>query len=1035
MLSGVGSDGSLGIRTIKEHGGLTLAQAEFDHEAMRGMPFSAAATGLVDHVVPIEAMPEKLLVYARHLRDVAVRKDGNGVRQDTKDHLVQLTALLRTRTGHDFRGYKEATVARRVQRRMQVRQLENVDSYLDLLRSEPAELDILFNELLIGVTEFFRNPEAFEALASEVVPKVLAGRDPDDPVRIWVPGCATGEEAYTIAILLREAVSTSDVRIVIFGTDIDANAVAMARAARFSKQPPGLSPERFERWFVQDGDHYCPIKEIRDLCVFSVHSVIKDPPFSRLDLVSCRNLLIYLNAHVQHRVMETFHYALKPNGHLFLGPSESATRDAKLFTFVDKKHRILQRRDVGASLPKLSLSPAGAILPAARQAEIAEDAIDKRARRALEPFSPAYFVIDGRNEIIRFSGAETGHYLEPSSGAASLSLFAILKRNLRQPVRAAVQEARARHRSVVQQGLSVRIDGRAHTATLIVEPIGDTRDGGTCVVAFREAGVEVEGEAGLADTAGPSESALELELRDTKAQLQDAVYALEFHIEEAKSASEEYQSINEELQSSNEELETAKEEMQSVNEELQTINAELQSKNELLTHLNSDLQNLMDSTEIAIVFLDHDLRIKNFTPAIADIFPLRDGDRGRPLSHLVSRLVDTDLTEDLAKVQRSLMSVEREIQIQSGDRVSTLLMRARPYRTIDNRIDGVVVTFVDINALTEANAERARFAALARASGDAIIGLSLTGIVGSWSPGAETLLGYNPEEIIGRNISTVEPPGMEEEHASILASIQRGEEVAPFDTIRQHKSGKLIPVSLRAAPIFSELRVPTGISSTLRDISGRKKSEQLEILLNRELSHRVKNSLAVIQAIATHTLRSTPDPERFAHAFRGRLQALATAHEMLTQANWAGAEFGELATHQLAPFLSEDRARLQLHGPTMLLHPEIATSLGLVLHELATNASKYGSLSHPRGSVFLSWRVDTDSEPARLHVTWRESGGPPVSAPTRRGFGSQLIERSGVAVKQDFQPDGLVCTLEMRLFAQPDRSTDHQTEWAMPPVR
>lgn len=1025
VLSGVGSDGSLGVRAIKEHGGFTLAQAEIDHQAMSGMPLSAAATGLVDHVVPIEEMPEKLLAYRRHLEEVASRKDGEGVRQDTRDHLVELAALLRARTGHDFRGYKEGTLARRVQRRMQVRHLDSVASYLELLRSDPVELDNLFGDLLISVTEFFRNPEAFDALAANVIPKILAGKGPDDPVRIWVPGCATGEEVYTIAIIMREAMSARDRRIVIFGTDIDAPAIAVARASKFGKQPFGLSAERFDRWFVKDGDHYCPIKEVRDLCVFSVHSVIKDPPFSRLDLISCRNLLIYLNNDVQHRVMETFHYSLNPEGYLFLGPSESATRDAKLFTVIDKKRRILQRRDVSASIPKFSIAAAGPTLPMAPQAKMADDGVDKRARRVLEPFSPAYFVIDGRDEIIRFSGPGTGHYLEPSSGAASLSLFAILKRNLRQPVRAALEEAREHHRSVVQHGLNVRIDGRTRAATLIVEPVGETREAGTCVVAFREIVSEALSESAVSVAPGDANvQALELELRDTQAQLQDAINDLELHIEEAKSASEEYQSVNEELQSSNEELETAKEEMQSLNEELQTVNAELFSKNDMLTRLNSDIHNLMDSTEIAIVFLDQNLRVKNFTPAIADIFPLQEGDRGRPLSHIVSRLIDTDLTDDLITVQRSHVIVEREMQIQKNGQVSTLLMRARPYRTVNNRIDGIVVTFVDINALTEVNAERARFAALAKASGDAIIGLSLTGTISSWSPGAATLLGYSPEEMIGRNISTLEPLGSEAEHTNMLARIQRGEEVPPYDTLRQHKNGTLIPVSLRAAPILSQHRIPIGISSTLRDITLRKRSERLEVLLNRELSHRVKNSLAVIQSIATHTLRSTPDPERFSRAFQGRLQALATAHELLTRENWSGAGFSELATQQLAPFLSDDPQRLQLDGPKVQLPPEIATSLGLVLHELATNASKYGSLSVPTGSVLLSWSLDGDVEPPRLHVTWQELGGPTVCVPKRRGFGSQLIKRIGVTVNHDYQPDGLICTFAILIFVKPDGLTD-----------
>jgi two-component system CheB/CheR fusion protein len=1020
VLSGVGSDGSLGVRTIKENGGLTIAQAEFEHEALSGMPHSAAATGLVDHVELIEAMPGKLIEYQRHLNEVAVRKDGDGTREDAKEKLGAIAALLRTRTGHDFRGYKQTTLTRRVQRRMQVLQMESVPSYIERLKAEPGELDLLFRELLIGVTEFFRNPEAFDGLTG-VIGNIIADKGADDVVRIWVPGCSTGEEVYSIAIMLRETTDQQAApKVVIFGTDIDANAIAVARAGRYHKVPPGLSQERFERWFVKDGDHHCPIKEIRDLCVFSVHSLIKDPPFSKLDLISCRNLLIYLNSDVQHRVMQTFHYALKPDGYLFLGPSESATRDADLFALVDKKHRILQRRDVAPRLPTAAATDvvSAALVPAAMRQPLAEDAIEKRARRALEPFSPAYFVIDGRNEVIHFSGAETGHYIEPSSGAASFNLFAILRKDVRQAVRTTLQKARAEQRSVVRKNLSVRVDGQSRLATLIIEPISEKREAGLWIVAFRDSDLSNSLAAERPEPASPlNSSALEQELRETKVQLQDAVNDLEFHIEETKSATEEYQSVNEELQAANEELETAKEEMQSINEELQTVNAELHSKNDVLMGLNSDLQNLMDSTEIAIVFLDQDLRIKNYTPAIAKIFPLREGDRGRPLSHIVSQLIDADLDADVTQVRRTLATVEREVQVKQGDAVLTLLMRVRPYRTVDNRIDGVVVTFVDINAITLATAELARFAALARASGDGIIGLSLDGVISTWSPGAEHLLGYTSAEVLGRNIATLGPRGNEDEQLGILQHIRRGEEIAPFDSVRMHKDGHLVPVAIRAAPILSPQKVPIGISATLRDISVRKKSEEHEMLLKRELSHRVKNSLSIIQSIAHLTLRSTPEPEVFSRAFQGRLQALASAHDILTTANWSGVEFGALAHQQLAPFLSEDTSRLELKGPTIVVQPETATSLGLILHELATNASKYGALSVPTGSVSLAWRVNKTGDHPSLHITWRESGGPPVKPPTRRGFGSQLMERSGVTVDQNYAPTGLVCNLEIALFA------------------
>jgi two-component system CheB/CheR fusion protein len=346
VLSGVGSDGSLGVKSIKEHGGLTLAQAEAeaDDEAMRGMPWSATATGFVDFVLPIDAMPAKLIGYQRHLNEVSEHKNGEGVQFDAAE-LSQIVALLRVRTGHDFSGYKSSTLGRRIQRRMQVMQINDITSYLERLRGDPGELGLLFGEILVGVTQFFRDPEAFDALAA-VMRNVIADKGPDSDIRIWVPGCSTGEEAYSVAIMLREAMDArTSPKVTVFGTDIDPKAVTSARAGLYHKLPPGLSQARFERWFSKEGDQYRPTKEIRDLCVFSVHNLVKDPPFSKLDLICCRNLLIYFDTGLQHRAAQTFHYALRPGGYLFLGPSESATRDAKLFAVVDKKHRILQRLD------------------------------------------------------------------------------------------------------------------------------------------------------------------------------------------------------------------------------------------------------------------------------------------------------------------------------------------------------------------------------------------------------------------------------------------------------------------------------------------------------------------------------------------------------------------------------------------------------------------------------------------------------------------------------------------------------------------
>ena len=410
--------------------------------------------------------------------------------------------------------------------------------------------------------------------------------------------------------------------IKIFGTDIDESAIAIARSGRYRQPVAGVSPERLERWFVKDGEHYRLRREIRELCAFSVHSIVKDPPFSRLDLISCRNVLIYLDTELQDRVMQTFHYALNPGGFLFLGTSERITRHAKHFAIVDEKHRIFQRRDTGELLLPFSRPSAATLapMPLPRPTRVDEDRIDKSVRRVMEHYAPAYFVIDRQHQILRFSGSEARHYLEPSPGAANLNLFSLLQKTLRPAVRAAVEQAFATEKTVINENLMIQIDGKSRPLTLIVEPVlsDGAKNHGLCVVAFRDAS-QARRRSAACNPTDASTLALEKELRATKAQLQAATDQLEAYIEDMKSTTEEYQAVTEELQSSNEELETAKEELQSINEELQTVNGELQSKNDAMERLNSDLKNLLDSTQIATVFLDDALRIKHYTPAMEAI--------------------------------------------------------------------------------------------------------------------------------------------------------------------------------------------------------------------------------------------------------------------------------------------------------------------------------------------------------------------------------------------------------------------------------
>jgi two-component system CheB/CheR fusion protein len=1034
VLAGTGSDGSLGMAAIKESGGLTLVQAESDHQAMPGMPLSAAETGQVDDVLQVEAMPARLMSHKAHLASVAPRKGADGARKDAGSHLSTITGALRARSGHDFSEYKEKTLVRRLQRRMQVLRLDTPEAYIAHYRQHPDELDLLFSELLIGVTQFFRDPAAFEALAQGVLKGLVAGKGADDEVRIWVPGCATGQEAFSIAILLREAMGSRRARpkVQIFATDIDERAIAVARAGRYHKPAAGLSPERAERWFTDEGADCCVVPEIREMCVFSTHSLIKHPPFSKLDLISCRNLLIYLDAAMQDRVMRTFHYALKPGGRLFLGSSESVTRAGRLFAAQDKKHRIFERRDVDRpTLPDLAM--AGRRSDAAAPVKAAPnhaDRIDARVRQVTEKYNPPHVVIDAKDQIVRFSGPAMGQYVELSAGAPSYALFDILRRTLRPAVRAALKEARASGGAVRHERIPLRIEGRSRLVTLIAEPLADEgMEAGFTALVFREAG----GGAAAIQTASGADAtdavkALEQELRTTRAQLQSTIDELETANEELKSSNEEHQSINEELQSSNEELETSKEELQSVNEEVQTINAEMASKNEQLTRLNSDLRNLFESTEIATLFLDANLHVKSFTPGVSELFHVRAADVGRPITEIVSLLQYRDLQRDAKAVLRSLTVLERQVSLEGGG--MTFILRLRPYRTVDNVIDGVVLTFVDITARQAADAalhaSEAKFRLLFDYIDEGFCTLEkVSGEPGqpsdfrflSANPGFEAQSGV--ADVVGKSIREA-MAGESEEWFDIFENVLVTGEAVRFE--------RELVTQGRTLEVFA-FRFDDGGGAKLGviflNISPRKLHGQQQELLLRELDHRVKNLFAVVGGMVTLSARSSATPKEMAERVHGRLGALASAHMLVLQERAGGgrktastrATLEELVRAVLAPYIDPSRnegdPRVEIDGPEVAVRGDAATSLALVIHELATNAAKYGALSIAGGHLHISWSTAN----GRLSLTWTEAGGPPVSGPpSHEGFGSVLARRSvqgqlsGDMVFH-WNPDGLVVVL------------------------
>ena len=1024
VLSGVGSDGSAGLAAVKENGGLTIAQAEYQDHAMAGMPESAAATGLVDYVLPVEEMAAKLIEYRDHLALVASRKDADGTRSDTAEHLATVLSVLRQKTGHDFTNYKIKTVTRRIQRRMQVLQTDTVPAYIKRLREDTSEPELLFRDLLIGVTEFFRDPDAFESLSS-AIKGMLEGGDGTQKLRVWAPACSTGEEVYSLAITIRELMDAqgADMHVQIFGTDIDNRAIEFARAARYSRTA-GISPERLQRWFYNDDGAFRPIQKIRGMCVFSVHDVIKDPPFSRLDLISCRNLMIYMDTDLQDRVLRTFHYALRADALLLLGISEGVREHAELFTTVDKAAHIFQRQDGDAAFPAMPISAHGAV-PNREMADNARgpgDRVDRAVRQALAKHSPAFLVVDRHCNIVRYSGGEVARYLEPAPGVASLSLGSNLRKSLRLAVRTAVQSVVKSGQGLIVENVPAVIEGLDCLVNVIVEPVEDADSDNLYAVAFQEVRALVP-EAPQPDPSGKLSAqtlAAEKELRTIRAQLHATITDLESANEKMNSSFAEHQSVNEELQSTNEELQTSKEEMQSINEELQTVNAEMMAKNDLLSILNNDLQNLLESTQIATIFLSEDLRIKNFTPRMADIFSLRQSDRGRPLTDIVSLIAYEDLRRDVAKVLSDMTVLERELKLL--DRGASFVMRIRPYRSIERLVDGVVITFVDVTERKKAELARTvserRFAAIVNQTNVGVAETDSDGHFLLTNAALEAMVGRSGEDFHSMRWQDLISPEDAETVVQLFASAVDEGDPLDLEYRLNRADGSSVWVHDSVSVLDDKQGGVKSVISVKLNIDDRKRGDERAALLLGELDHRVKNILAIVSSIVSQTLKSGLSPDAFTEAIKGRIEAITRAHNLLT--NRGPSSVGtlhNLIDTELQPYRGRE---LFIDGPDIVLTPKAGLSMAMAIHELASNAAKYGSLSIPDGKLAVVWTTTTGPEP-EFHLSWTETGGPVIAAaPLKRGFGTALIEKSmafelDAVVQRSFPPEGVICTIDLPL--------------------
>lgn len=718
IFSGLGSDGIIGLKMVMENFGMVMVQ-DPDTALFAAMPRAALATEFVDFVLPPEHMPAQLLDYVERPLEVRPARGPAADNPSRPGHALQkIFLLIRSRTGHDFSFYKRNTVFRRIERRMNSHQIRGFTNYVRYLQENPGEVEQLFHELLIGVTKFFRDAEAFASLQEYLRP-ILAAKETDGTVRVWAPGCSTGEEAYSLAMLLFECLdqveASRHLKIQIFATDISPDGIAFARVGLYGENiAADVSPQRLERFFQKLDGHYQIRKEVRDVVVFALHNINKDAPFIKLDLLVCRNLLIYLSGELQKSLLPVFHYALNPRGLLFLGPSENMSGAQDLFQPLDVKWKISRRTSLPASLPHLIRFPFSMARPQAAPpttALMSASASNHRQsttfaaliqKKLLQSYAPPAVVIDGKGEILYVNG-RTGRYLEPAPGLSGMNIFEMAREELNFEISGAVHRANQTREDVVVDNVRVRTDTGQQVLRLSVQHLGtsDTLTG-LLLVVFEDQPtprrVRLAKQSPQDETAHRDAvvAALDKELQYTKHRLQTTVEEMESSLEELKSTNEELQSANEELQSTNEEAMTNKEEMQSLNEELMTLNMQYLAKTEELSQAANDMKNLLDATEIAIIFLDNDLVIKRFTPPVGRIISLVPADVGRPLGHFTSSLRHEHLLRDVQLVLDRLTSIETNIQTTHGEWYT---MRILPYRSLDNYINGAVITFTDVTAL------------------------------------------------------------------------------------------------------------------------------------------------------------------------------------------------------------------------------------------------------------------------------------------------------------------------------------------------
>ncbi|SDG58316.1 two-component system, chemotaxis family, CheB/CheR fusion protein [Dyadobacter soli] len=851
ILSGTGANGSMGVKRVKENGGAIFVQSP--KEALYNeMPRHTIATDLVDGILVAAEIPARLREYRDSLQTVSIPTEARMRPEDQQQALREIFTHLRLRTGHDFSNYKRPTLMRRLERRISVRNLDGLPAYAAYLRENPEESRALLKDLLISVTNFFRDGKVFSALEEDILPRLIRERAAGESVRIWVTACATGEEAYSIAMLMAELTfGVIDApKVQIFATDIDESAIVTAREGRYTiNDAADISTERLQRFFVLEGDDYRVRQEIREMILFAHQNVLKDPPFSRLDLVTCRNLLIYLNQAAQERVMETFHFALKPGGYLMLGLSETTDSAGDLFANISREHHIYQSRPVAIrpypvpenvplAIPEKRHEPA--VVSSGESRNLSERVnFGDLHHQLIEQYAPPSIIVNEEYDILHLSG-KAGRFVH-IFGEPSKNLLKLVRPELRLELRTALYQAVQRQTNVEARNLRVQIEDKTEIINLhvrpVIEPGNQSRSNpaqGLIVILFEPTDEPDGSVKSLLTSEEPMAQQLEAELMHVRGQLRSSVEQHETQAEELKASNEELQAMNEELRSAAEELETSKEELQSINEELTTVNQELKVKVEEISMTSNNFQNLINSTDLATLFLDRSLRVNLFTPAARSIFNLIPSDSGRPLSDITNSLDYTGLQEDARKVLESLLPVEREVQTHDH---RVFLTRILPYRTAEDRINGIVLTFVDITrrkAAEEAvrqSEERMRLV-FESAKDYAILTLDLKRQVTSWSPGAQAMTGFSEAEIMGQPgdiLFTPEDrdtgqPALEEKTARENGHAENERWHLRKDGSRFWGSGSMSPLKDSSGKLL-------GLVKIMRDLTERRAAEEARSFL------------------------------------------------------------------------------------------------------------------------------------------------------------------------------------------------------------